>query len=63
MEAKLAEIRAKREAFLALRAEAAELAYEWVPKAVDAGMPLTEIAARSGLSRQGVYNVLKQKQS
>jgi hypothetical protein len=61
IEHRLADIKRRRDRFKLDRAEAAELAATWVPVAHATGKSVAEIAQRSGLSRQAVYNLLNEK--
>lgn len=52
----IADLRAEH---LRLRAEADELAREWVPVAKAAGMTIKDIADQAGYTRKGLYDLLE----
>lgn len=52
----------KRQAAKAAQRDAAEQLAEIVPTAVAAGIPTSEIASITGLSRQAVYDLLRRPQ-
>jgi DNA-binding phage protein len=55
---RLQETGQRRSEAIRVRDEAAAVFAELVPKAQAAGIPLAEIARLTGLSRQGVYDLL-----
>lgn len=59
--ARLDEIGTLRREFKRLRARAAELAEQTIPGAVEAGMSITEISARTDLARTAIYTLLERR--
>lgn len=55
--ARLDDIGTKRAEHLRLRTEAAELARQWLPQAIAAGVPVAEIARRAHMTRASVYAI------
>ena len=51
---------AKRTDSKRLRSEAAEVLKREIPRAAAAGIPITEIAKRTNMTRKAVYDVLEQ---
>lgn len=51
---------AKRTDSKRLRTEAAEILKREIPRAAAAGVPITEIARRTNMTRKAVYDVLEQ---
>lgn len=56
---RLGEIGTKRREFKRLRSEAADLAETCIPAAVAAGIPITEISAKTDLARTAIYTLLE----